>query len=168
MIKKRVEDPVRIGPDSNFKINGNRTWILKSVPSKMKIIKTCWPYNSLHNFTVYTFSRSNEKLIIRLNFSHSDPSRGGSVLLPVMDCVGEEGGDEDVHAVLVEMVEEVRLLALVHAGCCPRERERERERGSRDRDYKQHLIFFCVCKRDQYCGSGSTETGYLISLDPDP
>ena len=62
------------------------------------------------------------------------------MLLPVMDCVGEEGGDEDVHAVLVEMVEEVRLLALVHAGCCPR--ERERERGSRDRDYKQHLIFF--------------------------
>ena len=60
------------------------------------------------------------------------------MLLPVMDCVGEEGGDEDVHAVLVEMVEEVRLLALVHAGCCPR----ERERGSRDRDYKQHLIFF--------------------------
>ena len=41
MIKKRVEDPVRIGPDSNFKINGNRTWILKSVPSKMKLIKTC-------------------------------------------------------------------------------------------------------------------------------
>jgi hypothetical protein len=38
-----------------------------------------------------------------------------------MDRVGEERGDEDVHAVLVEMVQEVRLLALVHARYSRRE-----------------------------------------------
>ncbi len=46
-----------------------------------------------------------------------------------MDRVGEERGDEDVHAVLVEMVQEVRLLALVHTRYSRRERLEEGGNG---------------------------------------